>query len=176
MLAGATQAWANRDQDSDQEEHDRGRACAIEVLSSEPSLISGGSALVRVTLPNGTVHGGVTITAAGKDVSRAFKEVAPGELLGLVEGLPLGESKIAVKPKHGSGLSDSLEVRNWPITGPIISGPHQVPYYCQTEQFTLPDGSKLGPALDANCTVATRVHYLCRAAGGGALKPLPSTS
>jgi Tannase-like family of unknown function (DUF6351) len=176
MLAGATQAWANPDQDSDHEDHDRGRARAIEVLSSEPNLISGGSALVRVTLPRGTARGDVTISAAGQDVSNRFKEVAPGELVGLVEGLPVGESEIAIKPKHGNGLRDSLELRNWPITGPIISGPHQVPYYCQTEQFTLPDGSKLGPALDANCTVATRVHYLYRAAGGGALKPLPSTS
>ncbi len=176
LLACATQAWADGDRDSDREDHDRGRARAIEVLSSDAKLISGGSALVRVSLPKGTLRGDVTISAAGQDVSSRFKEVRPGELLGLVDGLPVGESEIAVKPKHGRGLRDALEVRNWPITGPIISGPHQTPFFCQTALFTLPDGSKLGPALDANCTVATRVHYLYRAASGGALKVLPSTS
>lgn len=146
----------------------------IEVLSSDPLLMSGGSALVRVTLPPGTVKNGVTIMAAGKDMTGRFQEVAPGALMGVVDGLPVGESTVEVKPSHGNGLAGSLAVRNWPIEGPIISGPHQKPYFCQTAQFTLPDGSKLGPALDANCSVANRVHYLYRALTGGALKVLPS--
>lgn len=148
----------------------------IEVLSSEPRLISGGSALVRVTLPPGIVRNGVAILAAGQDMSSRFKEVAPGELVGLVDGLPVGDSSIEVNPRHGVGLADRLAVRNWPISGPIVSGPHQTPYFCQTQQFVLPDGSMLGPALDANCSVAPRVHYLYRSAAGGALKLMPSTT
>jgi hypothetical protein len=97
-------------------------------------------------------------------------------LVGVVEGLPVGDSTIDVNPTHGNGLASSLKVRNWPIQGPIVSGPHQTPYYCQTEQFILPDGSKLGAALDADCSVATRIHYLYRASTGGALKVLPSLS
>jgi hypothetical protein len=148
----------------------------IDILSSAPHLVSGGSALVRVTLPPGTVRNGVTITAAGRTVTNLFTETAPGELTGVVDGLPVGESTIAVTPTHGKGLANSLAVRNWPIEGPIISGPHQTPYFCQTEQFTLPDGSKLGPALDANCSVATRIQYLYQSTSGGALKVLPSTT
>jgi hypothetical protein len=148
----------------------------VEILSSESHLISGGDALVRVTLPPGTVKNGVTILAAGKDVTARFQETEKGSLVGVVDGLPVGSSTIEVQPKHGNGLANSVAVRNWPITGPIISGPHQAPYYCQTEQFVLPDGSRLGPALDANCSVTTRVHYLYRATTGGALKVLPSVS
>jgi hypothetical protein len=40
-------------------------ATQVEVLSSEPLLVSGGT-LVRITLPPGTVKNGVTILAAGR--------------------------------------------------------------------------------------------------------------
>jgi Tannase-like family of unknown function (DUF6351) len=177
MLACVVPAWAGVDNASPKAgQAGKSPVHTIEVLSSESTLISGGSALVRVTLPPGTVRNGVTILAAGRDMSSRFKEVAPGALVGLVDGLPVGESSIDVRPNRGVGLANTLAVQNWPIIGPIISGPHQAPYYCQTEQFTLPDGSKLGPALDANCTVATRVHYLYRATTGGALKVLPPGS
>jgi hypothetical protein len=146
----------------------------IEVLSSEPHLVSGGNALVRVTLPPGIVKNGVTILAAGQDMTGQFQEVEPGALLGVVDGLPVGQSTIEVVPVHGKGLAGSLAVRNWPIEGPIISGPHQTPFYCQTHQFILPDGSNLGPALDENCSVVTRVHYLYRVNSGGAFQVLPS--
>ena len=122
----------------------------VEVLSSEPLLVSGGDALVRVTLPPGTVKNGVTILAGGKDMTSRFQETDKGSLVGVVEGLPVGDSTIDVNPTHGNGLASSLKVRNWPIQGPIVSGPHQTPYYCQTEQFVLPDGSRLASAaLDA---------------------------
>jgi Tannase-like family of unknown function (DUF6351) len=183
-IVGAVALWAavapvqaaddNAADASDRE--GRSRRHSIEVLSSDAKLISGGSALLQVSLPPGAVRNGVVITAGGRDVTARFAQTAPGQLVGLVDGLPLGDSAIRVNARRGQGLVESLEVRNWPIEGPIISGPHQTPYYCQTEQFTLPDGSKLGPALDANCTVQPRVHYLYRAASGGALKVLPSTS
>ena len=47
---------------------------------------------------------------------------------------------------------------------------------CQTEAFTLPDGTKLGPALDANCSVATRVHYLYLKMAATTLSPLAVTA
>jgi hypothetical protein len=154
----------------------RGAASRIEVLSSDPLLVSGGSALVRVTLPHGVAKKAVVISVAGRDMSSRFKEVTPGELLGLIDGLPVGASSIDVVPTRGAALATSLPLRNWPIEGPIISGAHQSPYFCQTQLFTLPDGTKLGAPLDANCSVASRVHYLYRAATGGALKLLPSTA
>jgi Tannase-like family of unknown function (DUF6351) len=148
----------------------------IQILSSQPSLVSGGNALVQVVLPAGTAASGVKVVAGGGDQTSRFKEVSPGKLLGVVQGLPLGTSSIDVVPTSGSGTVATVGVRNWPIEGPIISGPHQTPFFCQTQQFVLPDGSTLGPALDANCTVATHITYMYRATSGGALKPLPSTT
>ena len=43
---------------------------------------------------------------------------------------------------------------NHPITGPIISGPHQTPFVCQTE------AAGLGHALDADCSAKTNVSYV----------------
>ncbi|MDQ6627465.1 MAG: DUF6351 family protein [Pseudomonadota bacterium] len=148
----------------------------IQILSSEPSLISGGDALVQVALPPGTAASAVKILAGGSDMTTRFKEVTPGSLLGVVSGLPVGTSTIDLVPVSGSGTTASVTVRNWPIQGPIISGPHQTPFFCQTQQFVLPDGSTLGPALDADCSVQTRITYMYRATTGGALKVMPSTS
>ena len=148
----------------------------IQILSSEPSLVSGGNALVQVALPAGTAASAVKVLAAGNDMTSSFKEVSPGTLLGVVQNLPVGTTSIDVAPASGAGTIATVNVRNWPIEGPIISGPHQTPFFCQTQQFVLPDGSTLGAALDANCSVATRVTYLYRAASGGALKVLPSTT
>ena len=35
---------------------------------------------------------------------------------------------------------------NFPITGPVFSGPQEKPFICSTENFKLPDGSTLGAA------------------------------
>ncbi|NUZ06880.1 hypothetical protein HQN59_14035 [Schlegelella sp. ID0723] len=58
----------------------------------------------------------------------------------------------------------------------MISGPLQTPFVCQTTDFTLPNGSKLPAALDANCSINPVVQYLYLPTGGTALRPLPSTS
>ncbi len=72
----------------------------------------------------------------------------------------------------------SLEVTNYPIAGPVISGPWQQPFICQTDVFTLPDGTTLGPALDANCSARTVVQYVYLPSGTvderQPFKPLPS--
>src|SRR5205085_2477190 len=50
---------------------------------------------------------------------------------------------------------------NHPIEGPILSGPHEQPYACATQQFILPAGlGNLGAPLDANCSIKRRVDYL----------------
>ena len=148
----------------------------IQILSTEPNLISNGDALVSVVLPAGTAASAVRVLAAGSDQTSHFQETKPGLLLGVVNGLPVGPSSIDVVPAAGGATMATVAVRNWPIQGPIVSGPHQTPFFCQTQQFLLPDGSSLGAALDGDCTVATQVMYMYRATSGGALKPMPSTT
>jgi Tannase-like family of unknown function (DUF6351) len=45
----------------------------------------------------------------------------------------------------------------------VFSGPHENPFYCETNAFSFPDGTQpLGDPLDADCSIATRVDYFYR--------------
>ena len=112
----------------------------------------------------------LTIAAGARDVTADFGPGrAPHTLVGLVTGLAIGRNTITVTgPK---GASASLEVTNYPITGPVFSGPWQQPFFCQTDAFTLPDGTKLGPPLDASCSARTVVQYVYRSRDA---EPVPS--
>jgi len=138
----------------------------ILTLSSRPELVSGGNALVQINVPKNVPLDSVIVTLNGKNVAGAFHSGnQPGSLLGLVEGLVLGKNSIVAKVQggHYPGQHDAnLELVNYPITGPIFSGPHEEPFICTTNLFTLPDGTFLGPALDADCSVTTRIHYMYR--------------
>ena len=158
-----------------------GQAGRVEItaLSGDPALVTGGDVLLQITVPTGTSTGSVKVTAAGRDVSSAFHLGRKlGTIMGVITGLPEGPSTIEATAGSARG---SLSVTNYPITGPVISGPRQQPFICQTEAFTLPDGSKLGPPLDADCSVRTVVQYVylplnTPADARAPFKPLPSTS
>ena len=145
----------------------------VEVLSAKPHQVTGGNALIaiRPAEPGGTLRARLN----GVDVSTAFQPdpTDTGRVVGLVSGLTDGANTFVAD--YG-GDSESITLTNYPITGPVISGPHQTPFICQTEAFILPDGSNLGPALDANCSVATRVHYLYLASGATTLTPMANTT
>ncbi len=85
--------------------------------------------------------------------------------LGLIKGLPLGKSVI-----HSGDAS--LEITNYPVTGPVISGPWQEPFICQTDDLKLPDGSTFGPPLDPNCSAKTVVDYVYLPIGEKAFEPI----
>jgi hypothetical protein len=128
----------------------------IRTLSSRADLVSGGDALVAITVPAGTKAGQLKVALNGKDITARFTiDAASGEYRGLVEGLTLGANRIIAttrSPRAEAGLS----ITNHPITGPILSGPHLAPYECSTE------ASGLGPALDANCSAPTKIWHLYR--------------
>lgn len=153
---------------------------AITALSNAPDRVSGGDVLVRVSTPGGAVPAGLAVTVNGTDVTAAFRPDPSGlGVIGLVSGLRDGKNVIQAVAKNANpSLSGKLEVRNYPITGPIFSGPHETPFFCMTQNFRLPASTAtLGDPLDANCSVATRVDYVYRSNGSPAsFKPLPSTS
>jgi hypothetical protein len=146
----------------------QGNSFSLTTLSTQAHLVTGGDVLVRVEVPKQIAASEAKVTLNGADVTSAFKvDAGGGSLTGLVSGLALGENTIEASGKKGSGNgngdgpSKRLEVTNYPITGPIIAGPHESPYFCQTMQFNLPTtGGNLGPPLDANCSIATRVDYV----------------
>jgi hypothetical protein len=160
----------------------------LTVLSSEPDQVSGGDALVRVDAPRGLLDK-LRVERNGDDVTDAF-ERKDGSLIGLVEGLELGENTVTVVRNRRSSAPphDRLVLVNYPTTGPIFSGPHQRPFVCQTNQAGLgeplvdnqdgegfrvenPDGSTAGWSLD--CSADTKVDYQYRSTEGG-FKPLPA--
>ncbi len=158
----------------------RDAGLSLTALSTDPALVTGGNVLVRVTLPSGAQPASLKVTAAGRDVTSAFRQAAgssSGALTGVVTGLANGRSRLEAA---AGGATASLEVTNYPITGPVISGPWQQPFVCQTDTFVLPDGSTLGPPLDANCSAQTVVQYVYLPTGTPAdaeapFKPLPAS-
>jgi hypothetical protein len=145
----------------------------IKTLSAEPHLVTGGDVLVQVTapratstrLPNDASTHDVKVSVNGRDVSAAFSAgYEAGAFAGLVTGLPLGRSVLEARIGDAEGRRPdaTLEIINYAITGPVISGPWQQPFICQTDEFALPDGSKLGAPLDANCSARTVVQHVYR--------------
>src|SRR5262249_49161432 len=102
----------------------------IEVLSSRPELVSGGSALVRIT----GASGAPAVTVEGKDVSGTFKGDAQGRFVGLVEGLKDGDNRLIAK---GGGREAALTLRNHAINATLFAGPQQTPFLCENENHGL---------------------------------------
>jgi hypothetical protein len=143
----------------------------LHVLSTRAEMVSGGDALVRVDVPDGAAASAVRVTLNGTDVTGRLRPDGDGRsLTGLVTGLTPGRNTLAATAGQASV---QLAMVNHPKTGPIFSGPHQQPFVCETQGFELQGGGTLGPALDADCSVATRTDYMYRPAGADSLKALP---
>ena len=99
-------------------------AVRIKTLSTAASRVTGGDVLMEIELPGNRPAASVKIAVGGRDVSDAFHPgAAPQTLVGLVTGLSNGKSTITVAGT-GKGAPDaSLEITNYPITGPVFSGP-----------------------------------------------------
>ena len=135
----------------------------IHALSTRSDAVSGGDVLLEVEVPRNVPNQKAKVFANGRDVTSAFVwDEADRTLTGLVNGLAIGANEIAVQANgNGKGrASASLTVVNHPITGPVFSGPQESPFICETQSFRFPDGTRpLGPALDADCSIATRIDY-----------------
>jgi hypothetical protein len=152
-------------------------------LSTSPDRVSGGDVLVRIDVPLSAPLSSVTVTLNGGDVTSVFRPDGTSHaLLGLVAGLKEGNNALKAATKNTNpSLTARLDLVDYPITGPIISGPHETPFVCMTQNFRIPPGTTaqptLGPALDENCSTTTRVDYVYRSSGSNpTFKPLPSTT
>jgi hypothetical protein len=130
----------------------------VRALSPRADMVSGGDVLVAVALPEGVVSADVSVSIGGRDVSQAFRVAPDGaSLVGLVTGLPEGASTIQA---NAGGQRAALDVVNYPLQGPIFSGPHQEPFVCETEAYGLPG------TPDDDCVVPTQVSYRYRTRDG----------
>jgi uncharacterized tannase-like protein DUF6351 len=118
----------------------------ISVLSNRADLVSGGDALVRVTLPKGVKASRLRLTAGRRDVTKALHRTGPRRLDGLVGGLPPGRTPLTARVRRGG--ASRLIVTNHPIGGPVFAGPQIQPWTCQ-------EGAR-----DAQCNQPPQFRYL----------------
>jgi hypothetical protein len=161
----------------------------LSTVPTPPAYISGGDALVRVDMPAGVRAADLTIRLNGTEVGSAFR-AAPADwfgrphngLLGLVSGLREGDNEV-VAFLHGRPAA-ALTITNYPVTGPIFSGPHLEPYLCLEQlapteggdprRFAIGNGEFMTRgALDEHCSLPTRVDHVYRTGGeNGRFSPL----
>lgn len=152
---------------------------SVQSVSSQPHLVSGGDVLLRIDVPETVSLQDIVVDVNRADVTGVFRPNPAGHgLFGLVDGLRDGENIVTVSVGDGEGVGDpvaSVTLTNYPASGPMISGAHEQPFVCQTHDFTLVTGEKLGPPIDENCSVETRVDYMYRSTEG-VFKPLADRS
>ena len=140
----------------------------IVVLSSAPSRVTGGDALLEIV---GSAKARIAVD--GADVTDSFTtDAASGHLRGLVKGLKEGTNTVTAS---AGAAKATLTLTDYPLAGPVFSGPHQTPFVCETQAFKLPDGKTLGPAQDADCFAPTNVQWVYKPTGSEQLKPYDPT-
>jgi hypothetical protein len=162
----------------------------VEVVSSAPDQVTGGDARLHVHVPPTTPPQQVEVWVNGMDMADRFTMI-PGTktLTGVVDGLVVGDNTVVAK-QHGMGRGLPTPARvtltNYPVTGPVFSGPHQHPFMCSVQSHGLgqpmvddafegfpvfaTDGS--GNPTDEivgysrNCSAETLVVYVYRSTDG----------
>jgi hypothetical protein len=130
----------------------------ITTVSARNDMVTGGDVLVRISAKDVKVLTGLRIKLNGADTTTAFRQTVDGTALtGSINGLRVGANLIEVSGPPS--LAASLEITNFPISGPVFSGPHQQPFICQTQSFKDLPG-KLGPAKDEDCSIERRIDYV----------------
>lgn len=123
----------------------------LAVVSSLPSTVTGESARIEV---RGLKAGdALALDRNGTDVTSSLAPVRDGVVGGVISGLRVGANRLTAK---SAGRTATLDVTDHRISGPVISGPHQTPFVCETE------ANAMGKPLDANCSAPTHVDWYAR--------------
>lgn len=167
------------------------------VLSGAPHLITGGNVLVDIRFQprdfrvpelslngqavNPDTHHVAILTETPADTgSSADVRI----MRALIEGLQPGENRLSAV-LHGS--ETQVTVVNYPITGPVISGPQQTPYLClgalapdasgKPRRFAIGNGEFIDGTDQTNdCALPRRVDYVYRSQSSDDFMPLADTS
>jgi hypothetical protein len=129
-------------------------------VSARPSLITGHEATLAI---RGLTRGDhLVVTVNGKRVpSRTFHRVAsrpgqaPGQVLGVIRHLTIGNDTVraTVTGTRYGARSMQLQLDVHSLQGPIITGPHQEPFVCETAE------NGLGKPHGDNCVAKQRIHW-----------------
>jgi len=165
-------------------------AFVVEVVSSAVDQVTSGDARIHIKVPKTVPFHKVTVLVNGICQSGHFSLVNGTQTLsGVVNGLYIGDNSVVVRANgRGKGRPKpvSVTLTNYPITGPVFSGPHQYPFVCTVQneglgQALVDHGSMGYPvyATDAdgdptdeiigysrNCSTETLVEYVYKATDG----------
>jgi hypothetical protein len=144
-------------------EESEGGHLVIDVLSNRADLVSGGDALVQVKLPNRTNPGSVRVALNGHDVTQSFAVRSDGRFLGLVSGLELGRNHLTADAPAVEAAQ--ITITNYPIGGPIFSGPQVHPWVCNNLAKGLP------APQDPECDSPARFRFVYMSAVTGQFTP-----
>jgi hypothetical protein len=135
---------------------------SIAVLSGRADLVSGESALVRITFANRADRRHAKVKLGRRNVKRAL-EPSGRRLVGLVRGLKKGRNVLRTSLPGGRGARITLT--DHPSGGPLFSGPQLKPWKCQA-------GSR-----DAQCNQPATYKYLYKSSDGSSgFKPYDPAS
>ena len=111
---------------------DRRMTVELSVLSSAPQWVSGGDARIHVRAAPGSATRSSCCSMAGA-LDVALEEVAP--TASKVWSAACGSAATGSRRKHRPRpVRDAIVLTNWPITGPMFTGPQQTPFVCTTIQ------------------------------------------
>jgi hypothetical protein len=147
----------------------------IVTVNNRADLVSGGDAMVEVSVPNTVPLHQVTLLLNGQDVTASFQtDAAARTMRGILTGLRVGENEL-VADANGKGRGRpkaSLTITNHPIGGPVLSGAQTVPFFCATTPGVPATASTVGSnagwfaltatALDAQCNFPTEFSLYYR--------------
>ena len=145
----------------------------IVTLSNRADLISGGNALVEVSVPRNVPLHQVKLFLNGTDITASFvTNAAERTMRGVVTGLVVGTNEvIADSNGRGNGRPRAkLIITNHPRGGPVLLGSQTQPWVCATPTgspavgntpATNPSGLTT-VAVDAQCNIATEYYLFYR--------------
>ena len=101
----------------------------LRVVSSPAQYVSGGDARIEISAAPG-LHDKLELRLNGRRVNVALESKGSHRLEGIITGLADGPQLARGAPR-ARWRSRSLLI-NYPITGPMFSGPQQHPFVCTT--------------------------------------------
>ena len=129
----------------------------LRAVSSKPWLVTGGDVLVELELAEPMAGSTITLEINGVDVSEKLVSISPQVSQALLTGLPEGDSLLLATAGQ---QQRQLRLTNYPLSGPIISGPHEVPFYCQTSEFKKVNGEMFGTGPESGCEGPVQTDYV----------------
>ena len=162
----------------------------VKVVSSAADQVSGGDARIEIRTRGNAYKAQITVWVNGDDQSDMFTAIDKKTLSGVVDGLQLGGNTVVVDEVRSRGKgrsgkvidSDTIELTNYPISGPIFSGEQQKAFVCTVQDKGLGQPISEGPpdaagwpiyneslevvGRSTSCQVDPKVVYMYRTTGG----------